>query len=92
MLWSSIPKIRGHSKINQQVKKDIYKFILQHPQVVVSPIAYDCLKLSIEGKVEPQLAPKLLLQVSVIELHNSMVIPTEESGLKERDIQTIIPS
>ena len=43
----------------------------------------DYLELSIDGHYEPQLVPKLLVQVSVRELHNSMVIPPEEGGLKE---------
>ena len=49
----------------------------------MSPIVNDCIKLSIDGQVEPQLVPKCLLQVSVRELHNSMVIPPEEGELKE---------
>ena len=49
----------------------------------MSPIANNSLKLSIYGQVEPQLVTILLLQVSVRELHNSMVIPPEEGGLKE---------
>ena len=48
-----------------------------------SPIENDCLKFSIDGHYEPQLVPKLLLQVSVWELHNSMVSPPEEGWLKE---------
>ena len=80
---SSIPKRRGHSKINQQVKKALYNWILQYPQVVHSPIANVCLKVSIDGQVETQLVPKLLLNVSIRELHNSTVSPLEEGGLKE---------
>ena len=83
MLWSSIPKQRSHTKINQQVKKTIYNWILQHPQVVVYPIEYYCLKLSINGQVEPQLVPKLLFQLSVWEIHNSMVSTKKECGIKE---------
>ena len=70
-------------KNNQQVKNYLYNRILQHPQVVVSPIENDCIKLSIDAKVEPRLVPKYLLQVSVREQHNSMVIPVEEGGVKE---------
>ena len=73
---------RSHTKINQEVKKDLYNWILRHPQVVVSPIANYCLKLSIDGPVEPQLFPKFLLLVSARELHNSVVSPAEEDGLK----------
>ena len=83
MLWYSIPKRRGHSKINQQVKKALYNFILQYPHVLQSPIETYFIKLSIKGQSETQLVTKLLLQLLVRELHNRMVSPTEEGGLKE---------
>ena len=77
MLRSIVQKRCGYSKINQQVKKALYNCILQHPQVVVSPIENDCLKLFVDGQMEPQLVPKFLFQVLVIELHNIMVSPKE---------------
>ena len=83
---------RSHTKINQEVKKDLYNWILRHPQVVVSPIANYCLKLSIDGQVEPQFVRKILLHVLVIELHNSMVSPPEEGRLNGTIIQKIILS
>ena len=83
MLWSIIPKRQGHSKINQQVKKYLYNWILQHTQFLVSPIAHDCLKVSIDSQVGPQLVSKHLFWVLVKALHNIMVIPPEEGGLKE---------
>ena len=65
ILWSSIPKSRRHKKINEQVKKSLYNWIIQHPQVVQSPISDYCLKFSIDDHSEPHLVPKLLPQVSV---------------------------
>ena len=56
---------------------------MHHPQVVQSPIVNDFLKLNIDGHTEPQLVPKLLLQVSVRELHNNLVIATIYGGIKE---------
>ena len=76
-------KEAGISKNQSIGQKSIFNWILQHPQVVVSPIANDYLKLSTDGQVEPQLDTKLLFHVSVRELHNSMVGPPEEGGLKE---------
>ena len=38
---------------------------MYHPQAMQSPIKNDCLKVKINGYAEPQLIPKLLLQVSV---------------------------
>ena len=76
-------KEEGIFKNQSTGQKLLYNFILQHPQVVVFPIGNDCLTLSIDSQVEPQLVPKLVLRVSVRELHTSMVIPPEEVGLKE---------
>ena len=56
---------------------------MHHPQVVQSPIFNDCMKVKIDGHTEPQLVPKLLLQVSVRELHNNLVSDTDNGGIKE---------
>ena len=37
----------------------------------------------LDNKTEPQLIPKLLLQVSVKELHNILVSDTKDGGLKD---------
>ena len=37
----------------------------------------------LDDQTEPQLFPKLLLQVSVRELHNSLVSDTNDGGLKD---------
>ena len=85
--WSLKQKQKGHSKINEQIKKSLYKWIMHHPQVVQSPIANDCLKVKIDSYTEPQLVPKLLLQVSVRELHKNLASATKDGGLKEaRDL------
>ena len=55
---------------------------MHHPQVVQSPILNDSLKVNIDGHTEPQLVPKLLLQVSIRELHNSLVIDPIDGGIK----------
>ena len=60
-------------KINEQLKLNLYTWITHHLQVVQSPISNDCLKVMLDYQTEPQLVPKLVLQVSVIELHNSLV-------------------
>ena len=82
MLWSSITKSKVHTKINEIFKKSLYNWILQHPQVVQFPIANDFPKISIGGHSEPQLVSNFLPQVSAQELHNSMVSPPEEGGIK----------
>ena len=48
-----ISKRKGNSKINNQIKKYLYNWIMHHPQVVQSPIFNYCLKLNIDGHTEP---------------------------------------
>ena len=77
MLYSSITMIIGHTKINEQVKKYLYNWVLKHHQVVQSTTSNYCLKLSIDSSSEPQVVPNILLQVSFRELHKNMVSPPE---------------
>ena len=76
-------KRKGHSKINEQIKRNLYTWIKRHPQVVQSPISNDCLKVVLYDQTEPTLVPKLLLQVYVRELHNSLVSDPNDGGLKD---------
>ena len=64
-LWTKKTKRRGYSKINRQIKRNVYTCITCHPQVVKSPISNYCLKVLLYDQTEPTLVPKLLLQVSV---------------------------
>ena len=48
-----------------------------------SPISNDCLKVLLDDQIEPQIVPKLLLHVSVRELHNSLVSDPNDGGLKD---------
>ena len=76
-------KQKGHSKINDQIKRNVYTWITRHTQVVQSPISNNCLKVVLYYQTEPQLVPKLLLQVSVKELHNSLVSDPNGGDLKD---------
>ena len=71
----------------------MYAWITRHPQVVQSPISNDCLKVMLNDQTEPQIVPKLLLQVSVRELHNSLVSDPNDGVLKysrSEDVNIII--
>ena len=76
-------KPKGHSKINEQIKRNLYTWITRHPQVVQSPISNYCRKVMLDDQIEPQLFPKLLFQVSVRELYNSLVSDPNDGGLKD---------
>ena len=80
-LWKR--KEKGNSKINEHIKRNLYRWVTCHPQVVQSPISNDCLKVVLDDQTEPQLVPKLLLQVSVREPHNSLVSDPNGGGLKD---------
>ena len=43
----------------------------------------NCLKVNIDGHTRPQIVPKYLLQVSVWEIHNSLISDPVDCGLKE---------
>ena len=64
--WALKPKRKINSIINNHIKKYLYNWIINHPQVVKSPIFNDCLKVNTDGHTGPQIVPKLLLQVSII--------------------------
>ena len=61
----------------------MFTWITSHPQVVQSPISNDCLKALLDDHTEPQLFPKLLLQVSVRELYKSLVSDPNDGGIKD---------
>ena len=82
ILWKKERK-KEHSKINEQIKLNMYTWITCHPQVFQSPISNYCLKLVLDDQSEPQLVPKLLLQVSVRELHNILVSYPNDVGFKD---------
>ena len=74
---------KGHSRINEQIKHNLYTQIKRHPQVVQLPISNDCLKVMLYDQSEPQLVPKMLLHVFVRELHNRLVSDPNDGGLKD---------
>ena len=61
----------------------MYAWITYHPQVFQPPISNYCLKFMFDDQTEPQLVPRLLVQVSVIELHNSLVSDPNDGGIKD---------
>ena len=73
---------KGHSKINEQIKLNLYTWITRHPQVFQSTIFDDCLKVLLDDHTEPQLFSKLLPQVSVREPHNILLSDPNDGGIK----------
>ena len=61
----------------------MYTWIKRHPQVFQSPIYNYCLKVIFDDQTEPQLVPKLLLKVSLREIHTSLISDPNDGGLKD---------
>ena len=78
-----IKKRKGNSIINDEIKCNLYAWITCHPQVVQSSISNDCLKVIFDDQKEPQLVPKLLIQVSVRDMHNRLVSGPHDDGIKD---------
>ena len=80
--WTKKTKQKGNSNTNYQIKRNIYTWITRHPQVFQSTISNYCLKVMFDDQTEPQLVSKLLFQVYVREMHNSLVSDPNNGGLK----------
>ena len=65
ILWTKKKNRKRHSKINEQIKRNLYAWITRHNQVVKSQISNYCLKVMFDYQKEPQLITKFLPQVSV---------------------------
>ena len=48
-LWTK-KKRKGRSKINEQIKRNLYTLITRHPQVFQSPISNDSIKVMFYNK------------------------------------------
>ena len=55
-LWYTIQKRTWYIKINACLKQTMHDWILQHTHIVESPIANDCVKVSVDGKTENKLS------------------------------------
>ena len=82
-LWKNKTKRKVHSKINDQIKRNLYAWITRHPQVFQSPISNECLKVMFDDQTLPKIVPKLLLQVSVRELHNRLLIDPNDGSITD---------
>ena len=76
-------KTKRESKINEKIKHNVYTCITRQPQVIKWQIFNDCLKVLLDDQTEPQLVPKVLLEVSGRKLHNSLVSDPNDGGIKD---------
>ena len=73
-VFSQVVKRKGWTKVNEDLRGKVHSFNENHPNVVQSPIMNDF--VSVKDKADPTIVhkvPKLLLQVSIQELHNDLI-------------------
>ena len=74
--WSSTKHRKGFSNINDSVKYSLQNRIISHPRVVKYPIENDYITVKFDDVirvVKNELHQKVILQVSVFELHIYML-------------------
>ena len=80
-VFSQVVKSKGWTKVNKELQEKVHSFIENHPNVVQSPIMNDY--VSVKDKADPTVVhkvPKLLLQVSIRELHNDLIEQLPEAS------------
>ena len=82
--WSKVKARIGHSKVTPVIRQKLHDWILDHPHVIDSPISNDCLWIKDpEAPEGRRRVGKLLLEISVRELHNDLLDTPENGGLAE---------
>jgi hypothetical protein len=86
--WSRVKARKGFSKIMPEIREKLNQWILGHPQVIQSPITIDTLLLPGRETGVVMCVPKLLIEISIRELHNDLIESPESGGLaKARDAE-----
>ena len=81
MRWSSVAARRKYSKITSELKVKLHNWILRHPHVIKSPYPQDTtLWKKQDGTVER--IPKILISISIRELHNDVLKKASDGGLE----------
>lgn len=81
--WSTGSRMRKrYSKVTPEKRAALDKWIRGHHDVVQSPIAKDTIQVYNPETKYKEPKPKLLLMISVRELHNDMTKPVEAGGFE----------
>lgn len=79
--WSQVKARRGHSKITAAIRAELHEWVLNHPRVVNSPIGNDTLLVDNRETGKKERVGKLLLEISIRELHNDLIeLPVDKGG------------
>ena len=83
--WSIITQRNGYNTQQSKLNSSLFDWIINHPHVVSSPIARDSVLVDvpcIDGTKRKERVGKLLLEISVRELHQDLMRPPP-IGLKD---------
>ena len=61
--------------------KKLLEWIFEHRHIIVSPLKRDILILKDPATKKKVLAPKLLLEITIRELHNDLIKTNSQGGL-----------
>jgi hypothetical protein len=73
---------KQYSKVTPEKRAALHKWIRGHHDIVQSPIARDTIQVYNQETKKKEPVPKLLLMISVWELHNDMAKPVEAGGFE----------
>ena len=85
--WNAMEKKQQCNKVSDEIKADLHQWIRNHPNVVSSPSVKDVIHVKVtkdDGTTEKKKMSKLLLQVSICELHDDLMKAEHEGGFKYR--------
>jgi hypothetical protein len=86
--WSRVKPCKGFTKITPEIHEKLNWWILGHPHVIQSPITNDTLLIVNQETGIMIHVPKLLIEISIRELHNDLLKLPESGNLAEaRDVE-----
>jgi hypothetical protein len=83
LMWSQVAKRKGHSKVTPEIRKKLFQWFLDCEYIIPSPIANDTLLVSNPDRNEKERVSKLLLEITMRELHNLLISSPDEGGLEK---------
>ena len=104
--WSIIKSRHGYNTQQSNLNAALFDWIINHPHVVTSPIARDSVLVKVrsqDGRVIKERVGKLLLKISVRELHQDLIQPppiglsgvywkdTKKLLISERYLRSMLP-
>jgi hypothetical protein len=71
--WLRVKPCKGFTKITPEIREKLNQWILDHPQVIQSPIRDNTLLIHNRETGVTIRVPKLLIEILIQELHNDLI-------------------